>query len=119
MHAGLSKGHRPVSKTAKVKGKPRAAKRTSESDKHAINMFAVFLRRGYFIIVQQTNTFLLMALNRLIKVTADSIATESPSLSASSFSNSPFCCEYIVDNHDVNRNELSSVLQKMIKDLHL
>ena len=77
------------------------------------------LRRGYFIIVQQTNTFPLMALNRLIKVTADSIATESPSLSASSFSNSPFCCEYIVDNHDVNRNELSSVLQKMIKDLHL
>ena len=82
-------------------------------------MFALFLRRGYFVIVQQTNTFPLMALNRLIKVTADSIDTESPALSANSFSNSAFCCEYIVDNQDVNRNELFSVLQKLIKDLHL
>lgn len=104
MQAGLSKGHRPVSKTAKVRGKPRPDKRTSESDKHAMNMFAVFLRRGYFKIVQQTNTFPLMALNRLIKVIADSMATESPSLSASSFSKSAFCCGYIVENREMNHN---------------
>lgn len=96
LQAALLKGQRPVSRTARVKGKPRAAIRTSEMANQAMNIFKVLRRRECLNIVQQTSKFPPIAVKRFTKVTDDSIDTERASLSASFSSKLLFSNESIL-----------------------